>query len=161
MSVCGKLSYVGQWSKDYLIYSIKQMTLAQAGTTLERFGKNRKHSLPDEVKEAIDTVTALLPRVPETTSAEQRFDELCELVSRISKIDIRSKSRETKTVIWRRCIWYFLSKEGYGISAIGKASGFDHATVLFGIRKHKDYLDSGDYLTRNIWNVFSTIIVNG
>lgn len=136
------------------------MTLAQAGTTLERFGRNREHSLPEEVREAILTVAALLPRVPETVTTKQRFDELCDMVSRISKIDIRSKSRETKTVIWRRCVWYLLSKEGYGISAIGKASGFDHATVLFGIRKHKDYLASGDQLTREIWNVFSTIIVN-
>lgn len=137
------------------------MTLAQAGTTLERFGKNRENSLPDDVCEAIETVTALLPRIPELPPIQRRYDELRDSVKQVSGIDIKDKKRDAVTVIWRRCVWYMLFKEGYSLSDIGRVSGFNHATVIVGLRRHADYMQTNDYQTRKIWNVFSTIILNG
>ena len=136
------------------------MTLAQAGDILERFVRNRKRSLPEEVRDAITTVIPYLPRLPDIPNARTRYMELRNAVLDISGIDISEKNREAIPVIWRRCVWYRLSKEGYSTTAIGRACGFNHASVTVGINAHKDYMSTRDYQTVKIWEIFSTIIIN-
>jgi hypothetical protein len=68
--------------------------------------------------------------------------EIKKLVENHFNINLSIKSRE-RTLVHSRFLYYHLaynySSDGYSLAKIGKTlGGFDHATVLYGIKKYKD-----------------------
>ena len=69
----------------------------------------------------------------------------------------RVRTRNAKAVAWRQCVYLLLKNEGYTLHAIADASGYNHATIAWGIKHAKDLVDIGDSEYKRIWNELNYI----
>ena len=146
------------------------MTLTEARRILERYNAWRRYDgpleqtptqpEPKEIGEAIDLAISVLPEDSPRKTASQRLAEIRQGIREtLNGFDpFFKRSRVKETVIWRQAVFQQMRIEGYMLSEIARASGYDHATVLFGCRQTEDGLDVGDYETKTIWNRLSEII---
>lgn len=131
------------------------MTLTEARRTLERY----RDTVDGELAEAVETAINALPRESGRLSAEERLRQIRETLAEARGIDpfgVRKRGWENVTL--RQCAWILLRNEGYTTSEIGKACGYDHATVYMGVARLKGYLASGDRPSIAVWRDFMTII---
>ena len=67
----------------------------------------------------------------------------------VSVSDMLSKSRKPEFVAARQVYWFYLRSCGLGFSEIGRRFGWNHATVLHGVKKVRDFIWTKDeYLER-------------
>ena len=67
----------------------------------------------------------------------------------VSVADMLSRSRKPELVAARQVYWFYLRSKGLGFSEIGRRFGWDHATVLHGVKKVRDIIWTKDgYLER-------------
>ena len=128
------------------------MTLTEARKTLSwyRIGINVN---PAALHEAIDLAIKVLPNDPPRQSCESRFKQITDAIRIQHGIEpFATRSREKTLVCWRQCVWMKLKNEGYPNHRIATATGWDHATIWWGVSRLKDYLASGDPLAVNTWN---------
>lgn len=134
------------------------MKLIQARKVLEEY----RHSSPftTELEEAMDAAIAVLPKDGPRTPASARIGEIREaLAEHLDGFDpFGTRSRVRKVVIWRQCVYYRMRMEGYSLHQISAASGYNHATVLFGVGSMEDGLEIGDRETASIWEQFNEIL---
>ena len=134
------------------------MTLTDARRTLLDYRKGvivTSWSL----NEAIDLAIKVLPSDPPRPTCEERFRQIAEAVRVQYDIEpFTTRSRKKAIVCWRQCIWMKLKNEGYPNHRIATATGWDHATIWWGVTRLKDYLASGDPLAVNTWNALINTI---
>lgn len=87
-------------------------------------------------------------------TCRERFYAIIGMVSRgkdgFNPFQLRERGRVA--VCWRQAVWRMLAREGYHTTEIGRVSGYDHATVWWGIRRLDNYIETGDLLAINTWN---------
>jgi chromosomal replication initiation ATPase DnaA len=67
----------------------------------------------------------------------------------ISVEDMFSKSRRPEYVAARQVWWFYLSSLGYGFKEMERIYGWDHSTVMHGVRKIGDLIRLRDkYIDR-------------
>lgn len=133
------------------------MTLTEARKTLERY--RSRAELDGELKEAIDVVMPMLPNRTRRPSAIARVRDIRERIQEAEGIDpFMAKSRDRDMVCWRQCVWRQMRGEGYTLMEIGKASGYNHATVLMGIRCLSEYIETGDRIAADISRRFAELM---
>jgi chromosomal replication initiation ATPase DnaA len=71
-------------------------------------------------------------------------DILLQKINETFDVDLRNKRRFRNIVESRYIYWYYLRKNGFIYSEIGKRTGHDHATVINGIRRLKALMDVYD-----------------
>lgn len=132
------------------------MTLTEARKTLERY----RPTIPDdELGEAIDTAISVLPRESARPSAGERLGQIREAILDAKGFDpFGTRKRDREMATWRQCVWIVLRREGYTTTEIGKVSGYNHATVYWGVSRLRGYLACGDRLSLAIWQDFSDIM---
>ena len=64
----------------------------------------------------------------------------------------RNRDRADELVCWRQCIWRYLFREGYKVTDIAKATGYNHSTVHAGVKIADGAIEVGDVKTVTIWN---------
>ena len=62
----------------------------------------------------------------------------------VSVEDMLSRSRKTEFVIARQVYWFYLRSNNIGFREIERRFGWDHATVLHGVKKVRDYIWTKD-----------------
>jgi chromosomal replication initiation ATPase DnaA len=62
----------------------------------------------------------------------------------LSVRDLKSKTRITEIVIPRQVYWYYLKKNKYSYSEIGRMFQKGHATVIHGIKRVNDLIYAKD-----------------
>lgn len=126
------------------------MTLTEARETLE---KHRETPIPDDLRDALDTVIPLLPKARLREPASSRLNTIRNRMASATGHDpFASKSRDRNDVIARQCVWYRMKQmEGYNPSDIGRASGYNHSTVLFGVEQVQAGFDVRDKDIKNAW----------
>lgn len=143
------------------------MTLTEARKVLERYRNWRGNNWPDEgsiphpdeVDEAIDIAISVLPDHVSRPTARERLEEIREKIRVAKGFDpFEYKNRDRDLVAWRYCAYYQLRKEGYTFGQIGRASGYDHATVIHAYQTLRDYLETKDWITTTIWNEYLKIV---
>lgn len=92
-------------------------------------------------------------------SASERLDLLrARIRDAVKGYDpFRVRTRNAKAVAWRQCVYLLLKNEGYTLHAIADASGYNHATIAWGIKHAKDLVDIGDSEYKRIWNELNYI----
>ena len=132
------------------------MTLTEARKTLERY----RPTIPDdELGEAIDTAISALPRESARPSARERLGQIRAAILDTKGFDpFGTRKRDREMATWRQCVWIVLRREGYTTTEIGKVSGYNHATVYWGVSRLRGYLACGDRLSLAIWQDFSDIM---
>ena len=134
------------------------MTLSEARKILLRYQIGIQVN-PDSFHEAIDKAISVLPNSQERPSAEERLAIVRGLIRDAGNPDpFESKTRDSEYVCWRQLIWLKLSQEGYLLEHIAKASGFNHATIGWGIRRATDYLKAGDHMAVSAWERLNKIL---
>lgn len=129
------------------------MTLSEARTILAKLDVDD----PD-VKEAIGIAVSILPSTPARKSTSERLDEIVMKIKEHGKTDPFDRSRNSASVLRRQCIFKRLRGEGYMLSEIARASGYDHATVWFGCNQVQNGLDTNDRIVKNTWNELNEIL---
>ena len=133
------------------------MTLTEARRVFDRY---KDTPLDDDLKEAIGVaMTVLLEERPRKT-ASQRLAEIRQGIREtFDGFDpFCNRSRMKGDVIWRQAVFQQMRIEGYMLSEIAKASGYNHATVYFGCCQTTDGLDIGDYETKTVWGRLTEIV---
>lgn len=118
------------------------MTLIEARKTLEGMNPESKKEM-----EAIKLAVALLPREEDKPEAGHR---LAEIIGMIGHDPFNGKKHRVY-VVWRQCVIYKLSIEGYTNAEITRATGLNHATVSYSIQNVKDGMRYRDELTNKVW----------
>lgn len=128
------------------------MTLTEARRKFEIYKLSELKR--EELKEAVDAaMTVLHP------SAAERMGEIRALIEGATGADpFSSRSRKRDMVCWRQCVWRLMRDEGYGPVEIASACGHNHTTVIWGARKIRDYLSTGDRIAAGIWRDFLAIM---
>lgn len=131
------------------------MTLTDARKILEQYKADN-----ELVQEALNLVVSRLP-VPSNTPTA--FERLMDIRNRIKKNNngydpFSTRSRTVENSTWRNCVYYQMRNEGYTYDSIGKASGYDHATVVVAYKRLKNYLETRDRYTIRIWNKLQTYL---
>ncbi|MBR4755332.1 MAG: hypothetical protein IK076_00145 [Bacteroidales bacterium] len=87
-------------------------------------------------------------------SCKDRFYSILGMVSRGKDgfNPFQSRERGRVAVAWRQAVWRLLAREGYHSTEIGNVTGYDHATIWWGIRRLESYIETGDSLAGGIWN---------
>ena len=139
------------------------MTLTQARKVLEDYQAWRIYEGPvgqgpimprfETITEALDTAIAQLPEGSIRKSVSERLNAiLCALYEAKDGFNpFQERRRDRVSVCWRQCIWRKLILEGYHTVEVGKATGYDHASIWYGIQRLDDYLTLGDPLAVNTW----------
>ena len=132
------------------------MTLTQARKTLE----SRLPDFDGELAEAMALAISTLPRESTRPSARERFDYICRAIesAKDGMHPFADRSRNKELVCWRQCVWRQLKQEGYPNHAISKATGWDHATIWWGLERLTGYLLSGDPLAVATWQELTQIL---
>lgn len=140
------------------------MTLPQARTILECYLtqlENCEPSLhtPDGLAEAIRMAVATLPRPVSVKTAAERLAEIRETIESREGIDpFRGRSRDARVAALRHCVFRLMMVEGYTSVEIGKASGYDHATVLWGNWRVRGARLNTDPLAAETWGEIVSIV---
>ena len=67
----------------------------------------------------------------------------------VSVKELKSRRRFAEVVAARQVWWYYLSRCGFGISEIGRMTGWDHSTVFSGIKRVCGLIEAKDrYVAR-------------
>jgi chromosomal replication initiation ATPase DnaA len=82
--------------------------------------------------------------------------EFCKRVL-VSPDEIFGRSRKQDNVDARHMYFYILRENGFTLEKIGRLSGFNHATVIHGIKHIKDLLDSGDMKIKKMYHLVKDI----
>lgn len=136
------------------------MTLTEARKTLERFRRDTRFD--PELEEAIDAAISALPREARRPTARERLNALRRVILDIEGFDpFKTRSRNPNLVCWRQCVWLLMAQEGYRSTEMAQASGYDHATMWWGIRRLQGYLDCGDPAAVATWEELNKIINHG
>ena len=132
------------------------MTLTEARKTLERY----RPTIPDDdLGEAIDTAISVLPKDTSRPTAKERFNAIRRIILDVEGFDpFETRSRDPRLVCWRQCVWLLMAQEGYRSTEMERASGYDHATMWWGVRRLRDYLACGDRAAIAIWEELNRII---
>ena len=115
---------------------------------------------PDQemLYEAIDLAIKVLPGDPPRPTCEERFRQITEAVRVQYDIEpFATRSRDKSIVCWRQCVWMRLKNEGYPNYTIARTTGWDHATVWWGIARIGDYLAAGDRMASATWEALISI----
>lgn len=109
------------------------------------------------MKDAVEGEVA--PQEDTRPSASERLDLLrARIRDAVKGYDpFRVRTRNAKAVAWRQCVYLLLKNEGYTLHAIADASGYNHATIAWGIKHAKDLVDIGDSEYKRIWNELNYI----
>lgn len=118
------------------------MTLTEARKILEEYHPHEKN-----VREALRLAITILPKEPDKPTAETRLAQIIEIIGH-NPFNQR-KYREFS--IWRQCIVYKLTLEGFPNAEISKATGMNHSTVTSAIHNAEDALNYNDALFRQTW----------
>lgn len=132
------------------------MTLTEARKTLETYRITTP--MDDELGEAIDTAITALPRESGRLPVGERLRVITDMLTDAKVNPFQAKKRDLESVIWRRCVWGKLRDEGYGVSEIGKACGYNHSTVYIGVSRLRECLAIGDRPSMAIMADFMTIM---
>lgn len=110
------------------------------------------------MKEAVEGEVAP-PQEDTRPSASERLDLLrARIRDAVKGYDpFRIRTRNAKAVAWRQCVYLLLKNEGYTLHAIADASGYNHATIAWGIKHAKDLVDIGDSEYKRIWSELNYI----
>ena len=132
------------------------MTLTEARKTLERY----RPTIPDdELGEAIDTAISVLPKDTSRPTAKERLNAIRRIILDVEGFDpFETRSRDPRLVCWRQCVWLLMAQEGYRSTEMAQASGYDHATMWWGVRRLRDYLACGDRAAIATWEELNRII---
>lgn len=76
---------------------------------------------------------------------------------RISRDELRSKSRKPPLLEARQMLHYFLKQKGLSLSACGRETHRGHATVLNSLRRFEQYRETEPAYRRRI-NILDAII---
>lgn len=135
------------------------MTLTEARRVFERYGDA---PLDDDLKEAIMVAMTVLPEDSPRKTASQRLSEIRQGIREtFDGFDpFAKRTRIREDAIWRQAVYRQMNMEGYSLSEIARASGYNHATVLFGCRQTANGLDIGDYETKVVWRRLIEIAKN-
>jgi len=76
---------------------------------------------------------------------------------RIPASDILSTSRKVKLIQARQLYIYLLYKQGFTHVEIANLIGLDRTTIIYTIKKIQDFLDIGDKITVEKWNLIKDI----
>ena len=68
---------------------------------------------------------------------------------------LKSDSRLREIVTPRQVYWHYLKSKGFGESEIGRMFNKNHATVIYGIDRVRELIDSGDLYVKNYLNVIN------
>lgn len=133
------------------------MTLTEARKTLESFqawrrydgpiGEGPKQPDPKTIGEALDIAIWLLPIEPQRPSASKRLDYILERIG----FNPFNKKKIRDEVLWRQCIVFKLSLEGFTNAEITKATGMNHSTVTNAIQTTADGLKYHDNFITQTW----------
>ena len=141
------------------------MTLPQARVILENYLTQLEtcepslHT-PEGLGEALRLAISTLPKERRRETAKDRLDQYIATI-KLAKggfDPFADKTRDRRFVCWRQCVWLLLARAGFMHTEIARATGYDHATVWWGISRLKGYLAQGDYLAVAIWNEITSII---
>ena len=116
---------------------------------------------PDQetLYEAMETAISVLPRQSGRQTVNERFDYICKAIeSANGRTPFGTRSRDKEIVCWRQCVWRLLKQEGYPNLAIARATGWDHATVWWGLDRLTSYLQGGDPLATATWEELNRIL---
>ena len=110
--------------------------------------------------EAIDLAIKVLPGDPPRPTCEERFRQIAEAVRVQYDIEpFATRSRDKSIVCWRQCVWMRLKNEGYPNYTIARTTGWDHATVWWGIARIEGYLAAGDRMASATWEALIKIAI--
>lgn len=148
---------------------LSNMTLTEARKVLERYNNWRRYDgpleqsptqpEPKEVGEAIDVAIEILPKESTRPTAEERLEAISKSIESAKGFNpFNDRSRSPSVVCWRHAIWAILVNEGYRIVEIARATKYNHATIWWGVRRFKDYLDYGDKPSIAVWEDIQNII---
>lgn len=134
------------------------MTLTEARKILLRHQAGIQVN-PDSFHEAIDIAIKVLPNQQERPSTEERLATIRGLIRDAKGFDpFLTKTRDATIVCWRQLVWLKLTQEGYKMTHLAKASGFNHATIGWGVGRVRDYLMAGDHIAVKAWEQLNTIL---
>lgn len=148
------------------------MTLGEARKTLEAYNRWLKsdenkdgptNPNKNEVGDAIDAAISILPKCDCTqVSVMQRLSYIrdCLKKKKESFDPFSSRTREEPDVIWRHAVFCKLKQEGYSYQKIANASGYNHATVLWGVRNIRDGLSVNYQVIVKIWEELNQILID-
>lgn len=94
------------------------------------------------------------------TPIERRYKFLCEVMKKVSELDISAdlQSRKRDIVLCRFIIMKKLRDEGYTYEQIGKVCGKNHSTVINDIAKLNAILQYPTLSDTELINTFNTFI---
>jgi len=71
---------------------------------------------------------------------------MTDILEYIEKFDLKRKCRLRHYVYKRSYLYNALREQGFGYAEIGKLFDKDHATVIHGVKTHKDLMSTNDQL---------------
>lgn len=134
------------------------MTLTEARKILEEF-RDGLDPDPQAVMDAIEIVIPVLPRETPRMRCPERLEQIINLITAQYGFNpFGGRRRDKEYVCWRQCVWMRLRKEGYTSMAVSRATGFDHATIWWGVERLQSYLEAGDYLAVSTWKELNKLL---
>lgn len=118
------------------------MTLTEARKILEGYQPHER-----KIREALRLAINLLPKEPDKPKAEDRMAEMIKAIGH----NPFNKRKYRQFAIWRQCIVFKLTLEGFTNAEITKATGMNHSTVTHAIQSSKDALSYNDALFKQTW----------
>ncbi|MCL2651554.1 MAG: hypothetical protein FWD60_11095 [Candidatus Azobacteroides sp.] len=59
-------------------------------------------------------------------------------------LEIKRKTRLQELAMARFVYWFYLNSEGYGFGEIGRMFGWNHSSIIYGIRKIENLISVND-----------------
>ena len=113
----------------------------------------------EAVYEAMKQAISVLPKASTRPTAEERLEAISKSIESAKGFNpFNDRSRSPSVVCWRHAICAILVSEGYRIVEIARATKYNHATIWWGVRRFKDYLDYGDKPSIAVWEDIQNII---
>jgi len=92
-----------------------------------------------------------VPRIFTLDQIEQAAIELLDIVK--FPEGLRTRSRKRDLVLLRQCVYKISRNQSYGLDMIGDYYGYDHATVIHGVRVIDNLIDSKNIDVINTMNM--------
>lgn len=109
----------------------------------------------NKVREALELLISVLPAEPTRESALERAKELRTMIKDAKGFDpFAVKFKDRELVVWRNCVFYQLRKEGYTFGEIGRATGYNHSSIIHAYQTLGGYLEMGDRIATDIWKEY-------
>ena len=113
------------------------------------------------LRKAIKVMLEAVPEDPEPyrPALDRRVEAILSALA--DKMDgfnpFRERTRLQRFTMWRYAIWHRLRLEGYSCTQIGRATGYDHSTVSWGVANARALVNLGDNLYTEVWNKVNMI----